>query len=114
LKRSLHVVDDSRDPPVRAPARLDIGGWLVSVADTGDGVSSLRFVDGLIEAGAVRVDSSADLKFDTRIVIRGTPKSPEARLRAETAEEAADVVLGCARPVFARLFASACARWVNS
>jgi hypothetical protein len=114
LKRSLHVVDDSRDPPVRAPASLDIGGWLVSVAGTGDGVSSLRFVDVLIEAGAVRVDSSADLKFNTHIVIRETPKSPEARLRAETAEEAADVVLGCARPVFARLFASACARWVNS
>ena len=114
MKRSLHVVDDSRDPPARAPARLDIGGWLVSVADTGDGASSLRFVDGLIEAGAVPVDSSADLEFDTRIVIRGTPQSPEARLRAEAAEEAADVVLGCARPVFARLFASACARWVNS
>ena len=114
MKRSLHVVDDSGDPPARAPARLDIGGWRVSVADTGDGVSSLRFVDGLIEAGAVRVDSSADMQFDTRIVIRGTPQSPEARLRAEAAEEAADVVLGCARPVFARLFASACARWVNS
>jgi hypothetical protein len=114
LKRSLHVVDDSGDPPVRAPASVDIGGRLVSVADTGDGVSSLRFVDWLIEAGAVRVDSSADVKLDTRIVIRGTPKSPEARLRAKAVEEATDVVLGSARPAFARLFASACARWVNS
>ena len=114
MKRSLHVVDDSGDPPVRAPASLDIGGWLVSVAGTGDGVSSLRFVDELIEAGAVRVDSSADVKLDTRIVIRGRSTSPEARLRAEATEEAADAVLGSARPVFARLFASACARWVNS
>jgi len=114
LKRSLPVLDDSSDPPVRAPAILNIGGWCVSVADAGDGVSSLRFVDELIEAGAVRVDSSADAKLDTRIVIRGRSTSPEARLRAEATEEAADAVLGSARPVFAGLFASACARWVNS
>jgi len=113
LKRSLHVVDDSSDPPVR-PSRVAIGGRLVSVADTGDGLSALRFVDGLIEAGAVRVDSSDDAEIDARIVIRGTPKSPEARLRAENVEEGADVVLGSARPAFARLFTSACARWVNS
>jgi hypothetical protein len=114
LKRSLHVIDGSGDPPVRAPSKVAIAGWLVSVADTGDGLSGLRFVDALIEAGAVHADSSDDAELDTRIVIRGTPKSPEARLHAEALEEAVDVVLGSARPAFARLFASACARWVNS
>ena len=93
---------------------MAIGGRLISVADTGDGLSGRRFVDELVEAGAVRADSSDDAKPDTRIVIRGTPKSPEARLRAEAVEEAADLVLGSARPAFARLFTSACARWVNS
>ena len=114
MKRSLHVIDGSSDPPARAPSRVAIGGRLISVADTGDGLSGRRFVAGLIEAGAVRVDSSDDAEIDTRIVVRGTPKSPEARLRAEAVEEAADVVLGSARPAFARLFTSACAHWVNS
>ena len=114
MKRSLRVVDDSSDPPIRAPWTLAIGGRRVSVADTGDGLSGRRFVDLLIDAGAALIDSAGDAKIDMRIVIRGTPKTPEARLRAEVVEEAADVVLGSARPAFARLFASPCAPWVNS
>ena len=114
MKRSLHVVDDSSEPPVRAPWTLTIGGRRVSVADTGDGLSGRHFVDLLIQAGATPVDSPGDAKIDMRIVIRGTPRTPEAHLRAEVVEEAADVLLGSARPTFARLFASPCARWVNS
>jgi hypothetical protein len=114
LKRSLRVVGDCEDLPVQAPQTVTIGERLVSIADTGDGRSGLQFADLLIGGGATRVDSASDAKVDTRVVIRGTPKAPAARLRAEAVEEAADVVLGSSRPAFARLFASACARWVNS
>lgn len=114
MKRALHVVDDSTDPPVLLPLNVTLAGRLVSVADTGDGLAALRFVDQLVEDGAIPVDPSNDAALDVRVVIRGAPKSPEARRRAEDLEAGAHVVLGSARPAFARLFASACARWVNS
>jgi len=114
LKRSLHVVDDSGDPPVQAPRAVVIGDQLVSVIDTGEGRSSVRFVDLLVDAGAAHVDLARDANIDLRIVVRDAPKTPAARLRVEALEETADVVLGSARPAFARLFVSTCARWVNS
>jgi hypothetical protein len=114
LKRSLHVVHDSGEPPTRAPWVVAVEGTRVSIADTGDGAPSLRLVDLLVHAGAARLEPEDGMKADMHVVIRGTPNSPEARLRAEVMEKAADVVLGSARPAFARLFASACARWVNS
>ena len=114
MKRSLHVVDDSGDPPVQAPRAVVIGDQLVSVIDTGEGRSSVRFVDLLVDAGAAHVDLARDANIDLRIVVRDAPKTPAARLRVEALEETADVVLGSARPAFARLFVSTCARWVNS
>jgi hypothetical protein len=114
VKRSLHVVDDSDEAHPKAPAIVRIGGRFVTVVDGGDGVGADRFVDVLIEVGGARVDSVSDARPTMRIVIRGAPTSPEARLRAEVLEEAADVVLGSARPAFARRFGLACARWVNS
>jgi len=114
LKRSLHIVDDSREASPKAPSTVRIRGRLVTVVDAGDGVGGDRFVDALVEVGAARVDSARDATPAVRIVIRGAPKSPEGRLRAEALEEAADVVLGSARPAFARYFGLACARWVNS
>jgi hypothetical protein len=114
LKRSLSVVDDDGDPPVQAPRAVALGEQLVSVADTGDGRSADRFIDLLVDAGAARIDSASDAKVDIRVVICEAAKTPETRLRAEAIEDAADLVLGSARPAFARLFASACARWVNS
>jgi len=114
LKRSLHVVDDSGDPPVQAPRAVVIGDQLVSVIDTGEGRSSVRFVDLLVDAGGAHFDLARDANIDLRIVVRDAPKTPAARLRVEALEETADVVLGSARPAFARLFVSTCARWVNS
>jgi hypothetical protein len=90
------------------------GDLLVSVVDAGDGLASGRFVDVLLAAGAERVDSSGEATPHTRIVIRGTPKSREARLRAEALEETADLILGSVRLGFARYFGSACACRVNS
>jgi hypothetical protein len=109
LKRSLRVVDESRDPPVATPTMVTVGRQLVSITDTGDGIASRRFIDALLEAGAARLDDGSGPKPDLRIVIRGAPKSPEARLRADVLEEAADLVLGADRPAFARLLALACA-----
>jgi hypothetical protein len=114
LKRSLHIVHDFGDIPAKAPSIVSIGGQLVTVVDTGDGVARDRFVDVLVEAGAARVDSGSNTTPELRIVIRRTPASPEGRRRAEVLEAAADVVLGSARPSFARHLGLACARWVNS
>jgi len=84
------------------------------VVDTGDGASGRRFVDLLVDASATRIDSADDADPDMRVVIRGALQSPDRRLPEEVLEETADVVLGSARPAFARLFGSACARRVNS
>jgi len=113
LKRSLRVVDEHRDPPVWKPRLLRIGGRLVSILDTEDGTPSRRFSEFLSDVGATLLEHRSDAKPDLRIVIRGTPVSAEARRRAEVLEEAADLILGAPRPAFARLFASACAAWVN-
>ena len=113
MKRSLRVVDERRDPPVWTPRLLRIGDRRVSVVDTDDGTASRRFAEMLGRAGATLLEQRGDAKPHLRVVIRGAPTSAEARRRAEVLEEAADLILGAARPAFARLFASACARWVN-
>ncbi len=114
MKRPLHIVGNSTDPVVHAPRAVSIGERLISIAGTGDERSVLQFVGLLVDGGAAPVDLANDARVDTRIVIRGTPNTASAHLRAEALEAAADVVLGSARPAFARLFTSACARWVSS
>lgn len=114
MKRSLQVVGDATDPPIPPPSNVTLANRLVSIADTGDGLAALRFVEQLVEVGAIPVDPADDDALDLRVVIRGAPNSLEARRHAEEIEAHADVVLGSARPAFARLFASTCARWVNS
>lgn len=86
---------------------VTIGTKRVSITDTGDGMASRRFADTLVEAGAAHQDDRGGPEPDLRIVVRGTPQSPAARLRADVLEEAADVVLGATRPAFARLLVSA-------
>ena len=113
MKRSLHVIDELRDPPLRTPRLVRVGNRVVSVVDTADGLASRRFADALIETGATRLSDESDARPDLRIVIRGAAASAEARLGAEVLEEAADLVLGSPRRSFARLLGSACARSVN-
>jgi len=113
LKRSLHVVDEKAASQVWTPRLLRVGDRLVSILDTEDGTPSLRFADMLAEVGARPLEQNVDASPDLRIVIRGAPVTTEARRRAEVLEEAADLILGAARPAFARLFASACAAWVT-
>jgi hypothetical protein len=96
------------------PRFVNLGRVTVSVIDAGDGSATERFVDVLVENGAAPVGASTDAAADFRIVIRATPTTTEDRLREAALEEGADLVLGSARPVFAELFGSTCARWVNS
>jgi len=102
LKHALRVLDDSADPPPIGPLLVRLGDRLISVVDTGGGVASRRFVDALLEAGAVRVESPTESKPHTQIVIRDPVNSPEARARALALEESAHVILGSVRPGFAR------------
>ena len=113
MKRSLQVFDEKADSPVWTPRLLRVGDRLVSILDTEDGTPSRRFAEMLAEGGATLLEQSGDANPDLRIVIRGAAVSAEARRRAEVLEEAADLILGGARPAFARLFASACAHWVT-
>jgi len=113
LKRKLQLVGGTGVKPVSAPWILSLGRLKVSVIDAGDGSASQRFVEALIEAGAVCLDADTERTADFSIVIRAAPLTPDGRLRAEVLEEGADLVLGSARPVFAELFGSTCARWVN-
>lgn len=106
MKRSLQVVDEIRDPPVWTPIAVRIRGELVSVVDTGDGMASRRFVEALLAEGATPGEEDGSAPPTLRIVIRGATSSAEARLRADVLEEAADLVLGAARPAFAKLFAA--------
>ena len=114
MKRSLQVIDGTAEAALPPPRLLRLGGLVVSVSDTGDGVESELF------AGALRsaVGDSAELDEAAapilRIVIRGAPGSSEARVRAAGLEASADLVIGSFRPVLARILASACASWASS
>lgn len=114
MKRKLQLVCDSGAQPLAVPRFVNLGQLTVSVIDAGDGSETQRFVDTLIGTEAALTDAKADAAADFSIVIRATPRASEGRLREQALEEGADLVLGSARPVFAKLFGSACARWVNS
>jgi len=99
------VLDDSGDPPDGDRLWVSIGGRLISIVDAGGGRASRRFVDALLDAGATRIESPDEPRPHTRIVIRTTPGSPEARLRAEALEGSADLILGSVRPTFVKYLA---------
>lgn len=104
MKRSLELLTEparTRTAPVRT---VQLKGTRVAVADDGDGVEALRLVGWLVGAGGTLVeDASRERNADTlRIVIRALhpPASAKRSLDAD-----ADVVLGSARPEFARWLA---------
>ena len=107
------------DRAARALPALRSIGMTLALDDFGTGYSSLNFVTRF-PVDVLKIDRSfvgdvaRDANSDLRIVVRDAPKTPAARLRVEALEETADVVLGSARPAFARLLVSTCARWVNS
>lgn len=107
MKRSLPLVDELRDLPIGTPRLVRVENRVVSILDNADGTASRRFAKMLTDAGAARVEKSADASPDLRIVIRGVPAPAQGRARAEVLEESADVILGSARPAFAALLGSA-------
>lgn len=107
MKRSLDVIDPKAEPAPPAPLVLKLETRTVSVCDTGDGQAARAFADALMEASATEIEAAGDADVDTRIIIRGQPRSAEARLRAKVLEEGADLVLGSARPALAQRLARA-------
>ncbi|KPK15570.1 MAG: hypothetical protein AMJ62_08640 [Myxococcales bacterium SG8_38] len=114
MKRALQILGGNASARSAPPVFVRVGSRIVSVSDAGDGSAARTFVASLTAAGAEPIDREIEPRPDDRLVIRTTPASPEAQLRAEALEEAADVVLGSVRPTFAVLFAAACARGANS
>lgn len=114
MKRALRVVGTPADLDAAEATRVEVGAVLVSVADAHDGAAAARFARFLIDAGATPASESPDSRPEYRIVIRSTPESPEAHVRAEVLEESADVVLGSARAAFATAFVEAFGSGVNA
>jgi hypothetical protein len=106
LKRPLRILGEPGDKQATPPTHLELGGHTLSIADAHDGSEAARFAELLVAVGARRVDASKDPHVHLRIIVRSTPESPEARLRAEVLEEGAHLVLGSARPVMAELLAA--------
>jgi hypothetical protein len=104
LKRTLQLLGEPKDRTPADPIHLRLGEQVVSVADAHDGVAAKRFASYLRAAGATAVSGAAGREL--RVVIRSTPQSREARLRADVMEEGADLVLGSARASFAQRFSA--------
>ena len=104
MKRSLELLSEPIATGNAPPTTVELEGTRVAVADDGDGAEALRFVDWLIDAGGTRLeDVSRERDPDTlRIFIRALHPGAEATRSLD-----ADVVLGSARPEFARWLARA-------
>lgn len=107
MKRALHILGEPRDAVAAAPEVLRIGSRVVRIEDAHDGTRARQLAEQMVHAGAERSASDEADRADFRIAVRATPESNEARLRAEVLEETADLILGSARPAFARRFVEA-------
>ncbi len=105
MKRPLELLVDSDGDRVPPPRVLRAGGTTLVVFDEADGSASSRLALWMAEAGATEVDKKTESEANLRtlrIVIRAPAQTAKARKRARALEAAADVVLGSARPAFAR------------
>ena len=107
MKRALHILGEPRDAVAAEPEVVRIGTRVVTIEDAHDGTRARQLAEQMMAAGAERGASADADRADFRIAVRSTPESNEARLREEVLEETADLVLGSARPAFARRFAEA-------
>ena len=106
MKRSLRIVGEPVDRSPASAVLVTLGSQVISVVDPHDGGEARRFARLLVDSGGVLLaDAVSAPAPDLSIVVRSTPESAEARLRAEVLEEGADLVLGSARPVVAALLA---------
>ena len=104
MRRPLPILGVPGDVEPSAPALVMLGDVRVRIADAHDGRACRRFAELLIRAGG-RASRDLSHQADLDIVIRSTPESREAQLRAEVLEEAADFVLGSPREAFATMLA---------
>ena len=104
MKRSLQILGEPNDRAPAEPIIVEVEGRLVSIADAHDGSAADLLASMLQEAGAERKPTDPGAEATLRIVVRSTPQSPEAQVRAEVLEESADVVLGSPRKAFATRF----------
>jgi len=105
LKRSLEVLVEPDGERIAPPRILRAGDTLLTIIDEGDGGASNRLAFSLAEAGATPLEAGLEAEANLegmRIVIRAPALTVDARHRAVALEAAADVVLGSARPAFAR------------
>lgn len=105
LKRSLEVLVELEGEPVPPPQVLRAGDTRVTVMDAGDGSASRRLASCLVDAGAtpLEVERETDAHLEQiRIVIRAAARTADARRRSTALEATADLILGSARPAFAR------------
>ena len=99
MKTSLPIVGEVDDREPSPPHFVSVGAELIAVADAHLGREAADLAEQLVDAGARRVDGEPTPTL--RIVVRSTPRSEEARIRADALERDANVVLGSARPAFA-------------
>jgi hypothetical protein len=103
LKKPLPILGEADDREPAEPRFVAIGNQVISISDAHVGAQASEVAQQLVKAGAVVVDGAPVPTL--RIVVRSTPRSAEARLRAEALEREADVVLGEPRPAFAAALA---------
>ncbi len=105
MKRSLELLVEPGGERIVSPRVLRAGDTTLTVIDAGDGSASRRLASWLAEAGAIPLDAESQGEGnleEIRIVIRAPTLTVDARRRAAAVEAGADVVLGSARPAFAR------------
>ena len=99
MKRSLELLAEpvaTRIAPVRT---VELGSTRVAVSDDGDGAEALRFAGWLVDAGGTLIDDAfrSPDSATLRIFVRTLRSATHAARSLDT-----DVVLGSARPEFAR------------
>ncbi|MDH3624215.1 MAG: hypothetical protein OES69_19260 [Myxococcales bacterium] len=105
MRRSLEVLGASDGDQAPPPQALRAADTTLIIVDEGDGSASSQLVSCMEEAGATQLGAEPEAKANPgaiRIVIRARGSTIEARKRSALLEAAADVVLGSARPAFAR------------
>lgn len=105
MRRSLEVLVESDGDLIAPPQILRARDTTLAVFDEGDGSAAIRLASCMTEVGATQVDTGPEVEANLpaiRIVIRARALTAEARKRAVALEAAADVLLGSARPAFAK------------
>ena len=102
MKRPIAIVGQHRGATTIEPVALRVGQTDLRIADTGDGQSAAVFADMLVASGAERIPDDGSSQSSVYIVVRAPTSANPSNEREEKQSEA-DIILGSARPAFARL-----------